>query len=58
MARSWPKAERDIFEMYFLQGFETGELGLLLGLKANAVERALVRIKERMRSSLSSLVRS
>ena len=58
LARRWPKTDRDIFEMYFLQEFETGEIALVLGLKITAVERALARLRKRIRASLSGLVKS
>lgn len=56
MARNWPKAERDIFEMYFIQGFEVTEIAQVLGLKEVAIEKALARLQKRMRSSLSDLI--
>lgn len=49
---SWPKAEREAFELHFVEGFEPEEVAMVLGLTTRAVEELLGNIQNRLRETL------
>ena len=51
-ANSWPKPEREAFELYFVEGFEPDEIGKVLGLSAKHAEQLLAGIRDRVRDTL------
>lgn len=51
-ANSWPKPEREAFELYFVEGFEPDEIAMVLGLSAKQAEELLAGIRDRVRDTL------
>ena len=51
-ANSWPKPEREAFELYFVEGFEPDEIAMVLGLSAKKAEELLAGIRDRVRDTL------
>ena len=49
---SWSKAEREAFELYFVEGFEPEEIGMLLGVSTNNASELLASIRARVRETL------
>jgi len=51
-ANNWPKPEREAFELYFVEGFEPGEIAMVLGLSVKEAEGLLAGIRGRVRDTL------
>jgi RNA polymerase sigma factor (sigma-70 family) len=51
-ANSWPKSEREAFELYFVEGFEPAEIAMVLGLSVKEAEGLLTGIRGRVREAL------
>ncbi|MGA3179837.1 MAG: sigma-70 family RNA polymerase sigma factor [Verrucomicrobiota bacterium] len=51
-AKSWPKPEREVFELYFVEGFEPEEIGMVLGVSAHRANELLASIRGRVRETL------
>ena len=51
-ANSWPKPEREVFELYFVEGFELVEIALVLGVSVKEAEGLLAGIRGRVRDAL------
>lgn len=51
-ASAWPPFERELFELYFVEGFEPDELAMITGRSREQVRAGLDRIQERLRASL------
>jgi len=51
-ANSWLKPEREAFELYFVEGFEPEEIGMVLGVSTKHANELLVSIRRRMRETL------
>jgi len=51
-ANSWPKPERDAFELYFVEGFEPAETAMVLGVSVKEAEGLLASIRGRVRDAL------
>ncbi len=49
---TWPKPEREVFELYFVEGFEPDEIGMVLGLTAKDANELLTSIRARLRDTL------
>lgn len=48
----WPRADREVFELYYVEGFEPDEIAMVLGLtKAEAQERIRA-VQERLRQQV------
>lgn len=48
----WPRFDRQVFELYFVEGFEPEEIGMVLQRKPESVYAAINRIQGRIRQSL------
>ena len=48
----WPKPEREAFELYFVEGFEPDEIGMVLGLSTKQANELLDNIRSRLREAL------
>jgi len=51
---SWPKVERDIFALHFLDGFDVDEVAMIEGLKPSEVERHIQTLQSRVREMIES----
>ena len=51
-AKNWPKPEREAFELYFVEGFEPEEIGMVLGLSTKNANELLISIRARVRETL------
>jgi RNA polymerase sigma factor (sigma-70 family) len=51
-ANSWPKPEREAFELYFVEGFEPTEIAMVLGVSLKEAEELLAGIRGRVRDAL------
>jgi RNA polymerase sigma factor (sigma-70 family) len=51
-ASTWPKAEREAFELFFVEGLEPDEIAMVLGLSAEAANKLLDGIRQRLRTTL------
>jgi ribosomal subunit interface protein len=51
-ASQWPKLEREAFELYFVEGYESEEIGMVLGLSAKEASELLTVIRRRLRETL------
>src|SRR6266581_1460272 len=52
IANNWPKPEREAFELYFVEGFEPEEIGMVLGLSTKSANELLTSIRARVRDTL------
>ena len=52
IANDWPKSDRDAFELYFVEGFEPEEIGMVLGLSTKNANELLISIRARVRETL------
>jgi RNA polymerase sigma factor (sigma-70 family) len=51
-ANNWPKTEREVFELYFVEGFEPDEIAMVLGVSVKEAEGLLAGIRGRVRDAL------
>ncbi len=51
-ANSWPKPEREVFELYFVEGFEPDEVAMILGQPLRQVQTLITRIQQRLRAEV------
>ena len=49
MSAEWPKVERDVFALHFLEGFDAGEVAMIEGLKPRDAERLIGQLQLRLR---------
>ena len=52
IANNWPKPEREAFELYFVEGFDPEEIGMVLGLSTKSANELLTSIRARVRDTL------
>ncbi len=52
--RRWPREQRMLFEMHFLDGFDPADVAMVVGRDASVVETALGRLQARLWSELSA----
>jgi len=48
-ASNWPKAEREAFELYYVEGFEPEEVAMILGQPQNRVRELIEALQQRLR---------
>lgn len=53
LVQTWPRAERDVFELYFVEGFSLLEVSLVIGLELQRVKELVNVIQERLREALA-----
>lgn len=51
--QTWPRAEKDVFELYFVEGFTVPEVALVTGLEPQRVKELVSVIQERLRAALA-----
>jgi RNA polymerase sigma factor (sigma-70 family) len=51
-ANTWPRPEREVFELYFVEGFEPDEIAMVLGVSIKQAEELLASIRARLRTVL------
>src|SRR4051812_47771365 len=52
--RTWPRAEREVFELYYVEGKEREEIEMLTGYPLNVVQESLVSVREKLQKLLMS----
>jgi DNA-directed RNA polymerase specialized sigma24 family protein len=57
-SRLWQPAERSVFELHFLEGFELDEVAMLEGQTAAQVEETLKTVQRRLRELLTEAVQT
>ncbi len=50
--QSWPRIERDLFNLHFIEGFESGDVAMIVGVPPRAVHEMIGGLHERMRHLL------
>ena len=51
-ANTWPKSEREAFELYFVEGFEPAKIAMVLGVTVREADGLLASIRDRVRDAL------
>lgn len=51
-ASTWPAFERELFELYFVEGFEPEDIAMITGRTKEQVRAGLQNVQERLRASL------
>jgi ribosomal subunit interface protein len=51
VASTWPQAERDLFELYYVEGFEPHEVAMILGLPEKRVQERIHALQDRLRAA-------
>ena len=52
LASTWPKPERDVFELYFVEGFELDEIAMLVGQPLAKVKETVSGVQNRLRDEV------
>ena len=52
LANTWPRAEREAFELFFVEGFEPDEIGMILGCSLGETNAILAKIQEQLRKAV------
>jgi ribosomal subunit interface protein len=50
--RSWPRAEREVFELYYIEGFEPEEIAMVTGQPVREVQKHIDAIHARLRAEI------
>lgn len=50
--QTWERVERDVFELYFVEGFEPFEIAMILRMPTNKVQRIISELQNKIRSHL------
>lgn len=53
LVQTWSRPERDVFELYFVEGFSVPEVSLVTGLESRRVKELVNAIQERIRAALA-----
>ena len=51
--QDWPREERDVFQLHFLEGFEVDEVAMLEGLRIPQVKKLVEQVQGRLRQVLT-----
>ena len=51
-ANAWPKPEREVFELYFVEGFDPAEIAMVVGQPASRVTELITSLQERLRADV------
>ncbi|MBN1675448.1 MAG: HPF/RaiA family ribosome-associated protein [Kiritimatiellae bacterium] len=54
IAEKWPKQERDVFDLYFIEGFSPREIALIQNRRPHDVREAVSEIRQRLRDLLQN----
>jgi RNA polymerase sigma factor (sigma-70 family) len=52
--QNWPEREREVFELYFVQGFEPEEIARITGQPLNKVKRTVARVQSLVRAEMTA----
>ena len=52
IANTWPKPEREAFELYFVEGFEPDEVAMVIGQPVNQVRELIAQLQRRLRTEV------
>ncbi|MEY2439697.1 MAG: Sigma-70, region 4 [Verrucomicrobiota bacterium] len=47
--RNWPRDEREVFELYFVEGLEPEEIAMVMNQSREKIQEVLASIQQRMR---------
>jgi ribosomal subunit interface protein len=50
VVNTWPQPEREVFELYYVEGFEPDEVAMILGAPAKRVREMIATIQQRLRA--------
>ncbi len=50
--QTWPRLERDVFELHFVEGFEPDEIGMIVGQSLEKVEGTIGSLQDRLRDEM------
>jgi RNA polymerase sigma factor (sigma-70 family) len=50
-ASTWPPVEREVFELYYVEGFEVDEVAMIVGATAKRVREIIATIQQRLRAA-------
>lgn len=53
LAATWPRPEREVFELYFVEGFDPDEVAMIVGRPTKAVEQTIQSIQNRLRAAVT-----
>ncbi|EEF57238.1 sigma-70 family RNA polymerase sigma factor [Pedosphaera parvula] len=46
--RAWPRPEREVFELYYVEGMETEQIEMVTGYALNVVQESLASVREKL----------
>ena len=52
LAASWPKPDREVFELYYVEGFEPDEIAMLLALNKSKIQEVIGILQHRLRDEV------
>jgi DNA-directed RNA polymerase specialized sigma24 family protein len=58
VSQDWPREERAVFELHFLEGFETDEVAMLEKLPLKDIPPLVERVQLRLREALTEAVQT
>jgi len=50
--QNWPRSERDIFKLYFIEGFDPDEIAMVTRQKLKTVQENIASIQHRLREEV------
>jgi DNA-directed RNA polymerase specialized sigma24 family protein len=50
--RNWPRPEREVFELYFVEGLEGEEIAMVTGRPLKTVRESIASIQQRLREEM------
>jgi ribosomal subunit interface protein len=50
--RTWPRPERELFELYYVEGFDLEEIAVVTGYPLKTVEKSLASVRQKLREWL------
>jgi len=50
--RAWPRADREVFELYYVEGFEPQEVATISGRPLQKVKESIAAIQQRLREQM------
>ena len=50
--RNWPRPEREVFELYFVEGLEAEEIAMVTGRPLKTVRESIASIQQRLREEM------
>jgi DNA-directed RNA polymerase specialized sigma24 family protein len=50
--QDWPRLDRDVFELYFIEGFEPDEISMIVGQPADRIGEVIASMQENLRQEV------